>query len=199
MNRAPRSTRAMLPGVETHQSQVISALIESGHHEIARRLARCQHERRHRQPGWPWRCRSPGCWACRRTLMRRWWRGFRLWFGDTDVSLMQIPISGDLISITRRLRKGLRDVRDRTGRHNRRWAGVAMAGLADGDHALIQVKHPGFNRAEVWARFERRWPGIVIGDPGSLEPTSPCPLRTLSSWPASVPSFSRFGSSPWRR
>jgi hypothetical protein len=75
-------------------------------------------------------------------------------------------------AVQTRLRKGLRDVRDRAVRHNRRWAGVAMAGLADGDHALILFKHPGFNRAEVWARFEWRWPEIVLSDPGSLEPAS---------------------------
>jgi hypothetical protein len=103
--------------------------------------------------------------------MRRWWRGFQVWLTGPDISLAIIPVAGDLISDTRRLRKGMRDVRDRTAHRDPRWAGVAIAGLTDGDRALILIRHPGIDRAEVWARFERRWPEIVLCNPGKFEPS----------------------------
>jgi hypothetical protein len=157
---------------EANQSAVIATLIESGDEHVAGRLMRCQRERRCRSNRWPWRCRSAGCWQCRRAMMRRWWRGFQVWLGDTDVSLMQIPISGDLISITRRLSKALRDVRDRTARQDNRWQSVAMAGLVDGDQALILIEHSGTDRDEVWSILERRWPEVVLQDAGNIQPSS---------------------------
>jgi hypothetical protein len=162
-----------MANAEANQSAVIATLIESGDEHVAGRLTRCQRERRCRSNRCPWRCQSAGCWQCRRAIMRRWWRGFRIWHGDAAVSLAVIPLSGELISATRRLRKGVRDVRDRTARHDRRWARVAMAGLVDGDRALILIDHPGITRAEVWSVFERRWPEIGLQDAGDIEPSSP--------------------------
>jgi hypothetical protein len=163
----------MLTKAENHQLAVIAALVATGHNSIAQRLARCQRARRHRQSGWPWRCHSAGCWACRRTTIRRWWRGFQIWLDqdDGDISLALIPINGDLIGFTRRLRKGLRDLRDRSARHDHHWQSVAMAGLVDGDRALILIRHPGIARAEVWARLARRWPEIALCNPEKFEPS----------------------------
>jgi hypothetical protein len=50
--------------------------------------------------------------------------------------------------------------------------GVAMAGLADGDRALILIKHDGIDRAEVWAVLERRWPEVGLCDPRDIEPSA---------------------------
>jgi len=131
VTRASRSTRATLLDAELHQSAVIDTLVASGNDDLAIRLARCQFERQHRQPGWPWRCHMPGCWACRRTVVRRRWRGFRLRLDDAATSLAVIPLGTDSITAARKLRKSSRDVRDRAARHRRHWRSVAMAGVGE--------------------------------------------------------------------
>lgn len=82
------------------------------------------------------------------------------------------PLPGDPINAMRKLRKGLRDVRDRTARKDHRWGAVAMAGLVDGDRALLLVQHHGIDRASLWSVLERRWPGVLLTDPGCIEPAS---------------------------
>ena len=175
LGRAPRSTRAMLVIAEAQQSEVIDHLFTMGEDRLADRLQRCQDARLHRQPNvWPWRCRSSGCWSCRRTTMRRWWRGGLLWLSGPDTSLAIIPLdSTDLIPMIRRLRKSLRDVRDRTARIHARWAAVAMGGIvSDADQLMIIVGHAGIDREALWDVFERRWPNIIIiSDLGDV-PTS---------------------------
>lgn len=152
---------------------MITSLIESGHHDIAERLQRCQHDRQHRQPGrYPWRCRSPGCGACRRTLVRTWWQAFGRWLTGPEISLAIIPLHGDPIPALRRLRKALRDVRDRTARQDHRWVGVAMAGLVDRDRMLLLVQHLGVDRVEAWATLRRRWPDVVLSSPDDIAPSS---------------------------
>jgi hypothetical protein len=102
----------------------------------------------------------------------RWWRGFRIWLVGTEISLAIIALNGDPITATRRLRKGLRDVRDRAARHDHRWAAVAMAGLTDEGRALILIQHAGITRDELWTRFERRWPAVIVVDRGDATPSS---------------------------
>lgn len=161
---------------------MIAHLVESGHDGIAERLRRCQHERQHRQPRqYPWRCRSPGCWACRRTLARRWWQAFDAWITGPETSLVIIQLAGDPINATRKLRKSLRDVRDRAGRQDHRWRVVAMAGLADGNRGLILAQHPGIDRASFWVMLERRWPNVVLADLGSVEPASALAARDAAA------------------
>ena len=172
LDRARRLTRQELEAAESHQSEIVAALIASGHHDIAQRLQRCQQERRNRQPGrYPWRCRSAGCWACRRTLMLAWWRGFHEWLGDQDVSLMVIPLDGDPVVGVRKLRKGLRDVRDRAAQRDQRWAGVAMGGLATEDAVLVLVQHRGLDRIDMSKIFQRRWPDAVFADTVDNQPS----------------------------
>lgn len=172
MERAPRSSGVTLTDAERHQSEVISALLASGHLDLAARLARCQYERRHRQPGWPWRCHLAGCWACRCAIMRRWWRGFWQWLGGPHTSLAAIPLDGgSAIAAAPKLRRGLRDVRDRAARQHCQWRSVAMAGLVTGDRVLLLVKHGGISRATVWSACERRWPDAVLGDVGDAVPS----------------------------
>ena len=100
---------------------------------------------------------------------------FRDWLtGDSEsVSLAVIPISDDPIATTRKLRKGLRDVRDRSARQGHcRWRSVAMAGLMDRGRLLILIRHVGISRDEVWSMLERRYPEIGLCDPGDIEPST---------------------------
>ena len=170
--RAPRSTRIRLARAEVHQSLVISALTETGQHDIARRQTRCQHERQNRQGGWPWRCRSAGCWACRRTAIRAWWRAFRIWLSGSETSLAVIPLPGNSIIAIRKLRKGLRDVRDRTARHDPRWGAVVLAGFASEGLALVLISHASIDRANLWWTLSGRWPMTVVTDVGDAESSS---------------------------
>jgi hypothetical protein len=89
-----------------------------------------------------------------------------------DTSLAIIPISGDRLKSFRKLRKTLRDVRDRAAHRNRRWAAVAMAGVADGNRALLLIKHVGLNRMVLWSEMERRWPLVVLADVDKIEPST---------------------------
>ena len=172
---ARRSTRAELITAERHQAEVIARLHSLGEDHLADRLARCQQPRRDRQPGsWPWRCRSAGCWACRRTTVRRWWRGFGQWLSGPDVSLVTIPITAatDVLATIRRMRKGLRDVRDRLARTDPMWGSVAMAGMLSGHHLLMIIQHAGIDRETVWSMLERRWPEVIVSKFETVEPRS---------------------------
>lgn len=172
MARAPRSTRAMLLDAERDQSAVIDALVASGDVDLAIRLARCQFERKNRQAGWPWQCRSSGCWACRRATTRQWWRGFRIWLDDATTSLAAIPLNGDPMIAIRKHRKSLRDVRDRAAQRDRHWKSVAMGGMFNGDHLLLLIQHAGINHAAVWSMLEPRWPDVMLGDIANAEPSA---------------------------
>ena len=97
---------------------------------------------------------------------------FRDWISGFDTSLAVIRISGDPISAIRRLRKGLRDSRDRTARQDHRWRGVAMAGLMDRERLLILIQHPGIDRTEVWSVLERRYPEVWLYGPADIEPSA---------------------------
>ena len=85
---------------------------------------------------------------------------------------MVIPLHGGPIGSTKKLRKSLRDVRDRAAQQDHRWRAVAMAGLEDGHQALILVQHPDLRRVSLWSMLKRRWPNVLLTDPGSTEPTS---------------------------
>ena len=161
----------MLADTDAHQVQVISKLIASSDAHIAARLTLCMQERQARRADWPWRCRSAGCWACRRTLTRSWWRGMLAWPDQPWSSLAVIPLGTDPIASIRRLRKGLRDVRDRAARVDQRWAGVAFAGLLSEGVAMILISHPDFDRTAVWWALSARWPKAVIVDVGDAEPS----------------------------
>ncbi len=188
MKRAPRSTRSALVVAEAAQSRVVEALTIAGAQHLARCVQRCQKARLSRQGGrvsWPWRCRAVGCWACRRATMRRWWYGLRQWIdaGDFPVVLARLPIQrrgADLQAAVARLRRALRDVRDRTARLHQRWRAVAMAGMASGDGtALVLIRHHGIARHEIIATLRRRWYEIAATDVGSVEPSSSMPLKDV--------------------
>src|ERR1700722_12792600 len=124
MPRSPRLTRSAIIEAESRQAEVIAKLTLSGEDDLALRLARCQSARLWRSTGWVWRCRLVGCWSCRRANMRIWWAGMREWAG-LDATLISIPSGDDAIEAMRRLRRGLRDVRDRAARRDQRWSEVA--------------------------------------------------------------------------
>ena len=67
-------------------------------------------------------------------------------------SLMIIPIPSPtgLREAVCRMRRGLRDVRDRMARRRRLWREVGFAGMAGGDRrALVLVSHDGVDRREM--------------------------------------------------
>jgi hypothetical protein len=84
-SRSPRSTRDTIRQREDQQRDLISALLHPivpHGQDLAARLDRCQQAREARR-GWrdlrhaasndyPYQCRSFACWACRRTIIRRW-------------------------------------------------------------------------------------------------------------------------------
>lgn len=99
---------------------------------------------------------------------------FRDWITGSDTSLAVIRISDDPITVTRKLRKSLRDMRDRAARqdHRYRWRSVALAGLMDQGRLLILIQHVGISRDEVWSVLERRWPEIGLIDPDDANPSA---------------------------
>ena len=84
--------------------------------------------------------------------------------------------SAGLPDAVRRLRRGLRDVRDRMARRQRRWREVCFAGMAGGDGtALVMITHEGVDRHEVEDVLRRRWPDVVVK---SLEQEEPAVAMT---------------------
>ena len=161
------------------QERVIAALRATGDLHVAERLQRCTvaMTTRRNGAGWPWTCRtSGGCAWCGATIKRRWWAGMRHWImeGGAPVSVSVLPLvdhSAGLRASVVRLRRALRDVRDRTARRRASWRGVALAGMATGDgEVFMLVRHPGLARSEVAAVLRKRWPAAVLQDVGAAEP-----------------------------
>jgi hypothetical protein len=150
------------------QEEVIAALYGLDETDLAERLERCMLARRNRHygDGWPWTCRSAACVWCRRPMIRGWWRGMRQWAADATASSLAIfPLapSETLQYAARRLRRGLRDVRDRTARQRSSWRDVAFAGMAGADHtARVMIRHDGVNRDEVRDALRRRWAEVIV-------------------------------------
>ena len=147
------------------QQEVIATLHEIGDHDLAARLERCMTARlqRHYGSGWPYSCRSPACYWCRRAMIRGWWAGITLMvIGTTAASslaIISIPSPAGLPDAVRRLRRGLRDVRDRAARRWKRWRTVCLRRI-DGrrSHGSGVISHDGVDRREVLDVLRRRWP-----------------------------------------
>ena len=150
------------------QQEVIVALTEVGEVDLAGRLERCMTARRERRggDGWPFTCRSAACVWCRRPMIRSWWNGMCRWSAEATTRALpssRSHSSAGLPDAVRRLRRGLRDVRDRMARRSRRWREVCFAGMAGGDGmALVMVTHDGVDRHEVEDVLRRRWPDVVV-------------------------------------
>src|SRR3954471_4758539 len=115
------------------QREIIQALRAGDETRVADRLERCMLVRltRRRDGGWPWTCGSAGCRWCGPAQSRRWWLGIERWAiasGD-PISLTVVPLQVGPNGIRRavaRLRRLLRDMRDRTGRQRRHWRHTAI-------------------------------------------------------------------------
>ncbi len=158
------------------QQEVIAVLHGMDDTDLAIRLERCMtaRQQRHYGDGWPYSCRSSACFWCRRAMIRGWWSGICYWSEAAAISslaIISIPSPEGLQDATRRLRRGLRDVRDRTARRFMRWRTVSIAGLVGGDHrALIVISHEGVDRRDVLNVLCRRWPDVVVKDLENEEP-----------------------------
>jgi hypothetical protein len=103
--------------------------------------------------------------------------GLRQWIehGGSPVVLVRLPSmrrDTGLGAAVARLRRALRDVRDRTARLQQRWRAVAMAGMASGDgRAFVLIRHPGIAREEITDSLRRRWPALTTCDVGPAEPS----------------------------
>jgi hypothetical protein len=151
-----------------HQIGLIAALRAEGAGHVAERLARCMAARAaRRRDAWPWRCRSPGCAWCGPPAARRWWHGLHLWAEgtrETAVTAAVVPAGG--IGAVPRLRRALRDVRDRAAQADARWRAVAMLGMLETEgRAAVLVVHPvRLPRIVVERALRRRWPGVVLSE-----------------------------------
>jgi hypothetical protein len=158
------------------QEAVIAALYVIGEVDLADRLERCATARRQRHygDGWPRTCRSAGCVWCRRAMIRGWWNGMCQWSAEAATSsLAIIPVHSPagLLGTVRRLRRGLRDVRDRVARSRRSWRDVGFAGIGGGDHtAMVLVSHQGVDRHEVEDVLRRRWTDVLVKEPEQEAP-----------------------------
>ncbi len=149
------------------QQEVIVALTEVDEVDLAGRLGRCMSARRsrHNGDGWPFTCRSAACVWCRRPMIRSWWCGMSQWAAAATSSLAIVRIDSPtgLSNAVRRLRRGLRDVRDRMARRSRRWRDVGFAGMIGGDGTtLVMVTHQGIDRRGVQDVLCRRWPDVAV-------------------------------------
>jgi hypothetical protein len=108
-------------------------------------------------------------------MIRGWWAGIRYWSQSAATSSLAIvpALSPEgLPDAARRLRRGLRDVRDRTARRSRQWRTVSFAGMIGGDHkALILITHQGVDRRAVADVLRSRWPSVMLKDLEQEEPT----------------------------
>jgi hypothetical protein len=158
------------------QEEVIVALRLIGEVDLTNRLERCMTARRERRggDGWPFTCRSVACAWCRPPMIRSWWNGMRYWSAEAATSsLAIIPVhsSAGLPDAVRRLRRALRDVRDRMARRRNRWRDVCCTGIAGGDSTvMVMVTHDGVHQREVEDVLRRRWPEVVVK---SLEQEQP--------------------------
>jgi hypothetical protein len=157
------------------QQQVIDVLRSIGDLNLAERLEDCVTTRlaRHGGSGWPHICRSSACVWCRRPMLRSWWNGMCQWSAGATTSLAIISVhsSAGLPDAVRRLRRGLRVVRDRMVRHRRSWRDVGFAGMAGGDHkAMVMITHEGIDRCEVEDVLRRRWVDVVVKELEQEEP-----------------------------
>jgi hypothetical protein len=150
------------------QQEVIAALYVIGEVDLADRLERCMTARRDRRggDGWPFSCRSAACVWCRPAMIRGWWNGMCQWSAEAtawSLAIIRIDSSAGLRDGVRRLRRGLRDVRDRVARRRNRWRNVSCTGMAGGDdRALVLITHEGIDRREVQDVLRRRWPDVVV-------------------------------------
>jgi len=93
--------------------------------------------------------------------------------GASSLTIIQLDLSTGLHDAVRRLRRGLRDVRDRMARRRKRWCNVSLAGIVGGGGtALVMMSHDDLDRTEVLDALRRRWPDVVVKGLERETPTS---------------------------
>jgi hypothetical protein len=142
--RSSRTNRATFSEREAQLTELVAELSTLGDDvsvDLAERLLHCQMERRARAKafaetkrpimGWPYRCKSAACWACRRAIMAKWRSRAEGLFADADsedcsyitILLARIGELSALPDVIKKLRRDVRNVRDvmaRTSRHGTR-------------------------------------------------------------------------------
>jgi hypothetical protein len=107
-------------------------------------------------------------------MIRGWSAIIRYWsHAATTATLAILPVllPAGLANAARRLRRGLRDVRDRVAQRFRRWRTVSFAGLLGGDHrAPVLITHQGVDRRELLDMLRCRWLDVVLKDLEHEEP-----------------------------
>jgi hypothetical protein len=170
------SRKMALAGNE--QARIVAALEQAGERHVAARLRRCSEARRGRRydGGWPWTCRSVGCVWCRQPIIRGWWAGMLAWRSPHSLTLVTIPLTwqaGHMRSAVRRLRRALRDFRDRGARRSKRWRGVCLCGLVTGDGtAMVVVDRGAVDRGEFSYAVQRRWTDATVTDLTDEKPSA---------------------------
>ena len=119
--------------------------------------------------------KSFACLWCRRAMVRGWWSGIRYWSkaaSTSSLAIISVLSPAGLPDAARRLRRGLRDVRDHAARRWKRWRTVSFAGLMGGDRkALVIISHQGVHCREVLDVLRRRWPDVVVKELEHEDPT----------------------------
>ena len=100
-----------------------------------------------------------------------------------------------LSDAVRRLRRGLRDVRDRMARRSNRWRDVGFAGMIGGDGTtLVMVTHEGIDRREVEDVLRRRWPDVAVKALEQEEPAVAMIAGDAAAWDSAAEESNRCGS-----
>jgi hypothetical protein len=144
MTYTDRSIRAIIRENESKLCSLISELKMFGDDvsfDLAYRLEQCQSERRARSSalpsfGWPFRCRSAACWACRRPIISKWQdRARNLFSGrvseDCSFATIMLARCGTLYplhNVVMKLRRDLRNIRDALARRNQTWNSMSLIG-----------------------------------------------------------------------
>ena len=101
-------------------------------------------------------------------MIRGLWEGMRFWTetaATLSLAIITLRSPAGLPDAVQSLRRGLRDVRDRTARRFRRWRTVSFSGMIGSDHrALVLVSHEGVDRHDVLDVLCRRWPSVMLKD-----------------------------------
>ena len=160
--RSPRTNRASVVEMEAQLTQMVAELSTLGDDvsvDLAERLLHCQMERRARAKaffqtgrplmGWPYRCKSAACWACRRAIMSKWRGRAEELFADaesadcsyTTVLLARIGGLSSLTNVVKKFRRDLRNIRDAWARKSATWNSLSVIGHIELD-ALDETDVP---------------------------------------------------------
>jgi hypothetical protein len=89
----------------------------------------------------------------------------------TSLAIVPLHLSAGQPYAVRRLRRGLRDVRDRMARRRCRWRDVCFAGMGGGGGtALVMITHEGIDQRGVLDALRRQWPDVALKELEQEEP-----------------------------